>query len=160
MVHAALVFLLCSALAPELSISPGVFPDGSEVWDRVGLFVLQDGAAPRRVLLYYHDTDSVMEKEMAKKGSAMGVYPNCFTLHAICETASGRWVLAKPHYLGRVRLKKATALDGGVEIELRGNFRIDIPLGEVRGEGLARAVKLNRLVTKRVSFEDGVLTVK
>lgn len=164
MVHAALLLLLSTAFSPALaaerSVDPGVFPDGAELWDRVGMFEVGVGDAARRVLVYCHDTDSVMEKEIARKGSSMGFSPNSFTLHAVYETAPGRWALAKPYTVGRVRLNKATAVDGGMEVELRGNFLVWIePGGDVK-KAFEAGAKINKPVTRRVSLRDGVLTVK
>jgi hypothetical protein len=160
MVHAALLLLLSPALAAERSVGPGVFPDGAEWWDRVGMFEVGDGDTARRVLVYCHDTDSVMEKEMARKGSAMGFYPNSFTLHAVYETAPGRWALAEPHTVGRVRLNKATAVGGGVEVELRGNSRIWIEPGKDNTKAYEEGRRQNKPVTKKVWIKDGAVTVK
>lgn len=160
MVPVALMVLLSPTLVAERSVGSAVFPDGAENWDRVGLFELRDGNTTRRVLLYCHDSDSVMEKEIAKKGSAMGFYPNSFALHALYETAPGKWVHVKPYSRGRVRLNKAIAVDGGVDVEFRGNFQLTIKLGEDNKEALEQVVKANKPFTERMVFKNGALVVE
>src|SRR5262245_1953121 len=157
----AWVLLLFPFDLVEVTVNREVFPNGSDNWDRIGLFKLKDGTKDRLVLLYCYDSDSVAEKVMAKGGIAVWTYPNSFTLHAIHQNDAGKWVHQEVFGFARVRFTKvAKVAPDHLVLECRPNFMIRIEDGEDIGKALKRAEEINKPFTRRVSFVDGVLSAK
>jgi hypothetical protein len=130
--------------AVKLSIDRNVFPKGADNWDRIGLFKLKDGGEDRLVLLYYYDSDSVASKK-EREGRYRGrFYPNSFGVHAVYQTAPGKWAYKEVFgytRVGFIRVAKAAP---------------DYLLLECRSKFIGRGV--NKSFTERVSFLDGMLT--
>ena len=157
----ACILLLSPALIVEFSVDRRVFPNDADDWDRIGLFSLKDGGKDRLVLLYYYDSDSVAEKMMAKKKLAMKSYPNFFDVHAVYQDAGGKWVHKEVFGYARVRFKKVAKITpDALDLECRGNFMIRVEAGEDLAKAVKRAGNINKPFTKRLSFVDGVLTVR
>jgi len=153
--------LLSPSLMVEFSIDRKVFPEGVDDWDRIGLFKLKDGDEDRVVLLYCYDSDSVTEKRMAKHGIARFTYPNSFELHAIYQTAPGKWIHKEVCGYSRVRFSKVKKVaPDHLILECRPNFIVDLTAEKDRDKALKRAKEINKPFSKRVSFVDGVLTAK
>ena len=156
------VLIFSPAFWVELTIDRSVFPKDVDNLDRVGLFKLKDGHNDRLVLLYYYDSDSVAEKSMAKNGFTMKSYPNFFSVHAIHQVESGKWVNKEVFGFARVRFTKvAKVTPEYLILECRPNFIIRLDLLKDTGQGsLKRAAEINRPFTMQVSFVSGVLTAK
>ncbi len=153
--------LISPALLVELSIDRHVFPKGADTWERIGLFTLKDGGKDRLVLLYFYDSDTVAEKRMAKEGSAPALYPNIFSVHAICQGEPGKWAHREVFGYARVRFRKvAKLMPDHLVLECRPNFMVRIEAGEDIEKALKRAEEINKPFRKQVSFVDGVLTAK
>jgi hypothetical protein len=140
----AVLLLLTPANVAEASVERSVFPKGADSWDRIGLYTLKDGDKERLVLLYYHDSDTVADKEFKKNGHAIFVYPNSFVIHAVYKDKTGKWKHEEVTHSGRINFTKVVeAASDHVTLECRHHFPWD--------------TKLATPMYVRISFAYGVL---
>jgi hypothetical protein len=143
----------------EASINRDTFPKGAKDWNRIGLFKLNDGKEDRLVLLYYYDSDSVADKILARDGSATIFYPNVFSIHAIHQDKTGKWIHRTLMQYSRVRFVRTVKVaPDHLVLECRPNFRIEP--GEDTDDKLKREKQINKPFQNRVSFVDSVLEAK
>ncbi|MCI0378207.1 MAG: hypothetical protein L0215_11425 [Gemmataceae bacterium] len=122
------LFLLSITLSPLIvEEATLVLPQGSEDWDFIGRFILKDDHGQSlTVRLYAMDSDSVAEKDFAKKKYNSWIYPNAFSLHAVYRSDQTDWKQRVVYASTRVRFNKVVkTMTNVVELQLRSNFEID-----------------------------------
>jgi hypothetical protein len=136
-------------------------PPRARDWDFIGAFKLKDGKKERAVTLYYRDSDSVAQKCMERGEPSFGIYPNLFSVFAVYQDASGKWVhkeIYSAARVGFVGVKRRTP--ESVVIELSPRFMVFLRPGDNFEERSRWLEKANKPFTRRLTFEAGVPVLK
>jgi hypothetical protein len=148
---------------PEMSLMTGTpaleLPIEGHNWDFIAAFRLTDVKGRKvTIRLYAYDSDSVADKLSAKGQSALVLYPNMFSLHAMYWVGKGEWQHKEVLSAARVRFVqvKERGADSAV-LELRPNFWHTLgDLKQAKKEGR----EINKPFTRKLSLSDGVPVVK
>jgi hypothetical protein len=98
---------------------------------------------------------------LEKEGIATRFYPNLFSVHAVHQNGSVKWVHKEVFGYARVRFTKvAKVTPDNLVLQFRPNFMIRIVSGEDLEKALKRATEINRPFAKSVQFVNGELTSK